>query len=144
MGLLGPELFFLIRELPVCLDVCHWHKENVRDSGGECGMHTNKEVVFLSGSWFSGESPHALSPTLFLQSGKFSSSSPAPLSPPQGLSYAEDATEHENMKAVLKTSSPALEDATPVLGVRTRSRASRGDSWQGGDLGEGSPSWWCR
>lgn len=48
MGLLGPELFFLIRELPVCLDVCHWHKENVRDSGGEClcGMHTDK--VFSS------------------------------------------------------------------------------------------------
>ncbi|XP_047553371.1 FH1/FH2 domain-containing protein 3 isoform X9 [Lutra lutra] len=66
-----------------------------------------------------------------MESGKFSSSSPAPLSPPQGLSYAEDATEHENMKAVLKTSSPALEDATPVLGVRTRSRASRGStsSW---------------
>ncbi|XP_004752339.1 FH1/FH2 domain-containing protein 3 isoform X8 [Mustela putorius furo] len=68
---------------------------------------------------------------MITDSGKFSSSSPAPLSPPQGLSYAEDATEHENMKAVLKTSSPALEDATPVLGVRTRSRASRGSasSW---------------
>ncbi|XP_010848084.1 PREDICTED: FH1/FH2 domain-containing protein 3 [Bison bison bison] len=50
---------------------------------------------------------------------------------PQGLSYAEDAAEHENMKAVLKTSSPAVEDATPALGVRTRSRASRGSasSW---------------
>ncbi|KAI5772984.1 FHOD3 [Gulo gulo luscus] len=68
---------------------------------------------------------------MITDSGKFSSSSPAPLSPPQGLSYAEDATEHENMKAVLKTSSPALEDATPVLGIRTRSRASRGSasSW---------------
>ncbi|XP_045881348.1 FH1/FH2 domain-containing protein 3 isoform X3 [Meles meles] len=68
---------------------------------------------------------------MITDSGKFSSSSPAPLSPLQGLSYAEDATEHENMKAVLKTSSPALEDATPVLGVRTRSRASRGSasSW---------------
>ncbi|XP_059977077.1 FH1/FH2 domain-containing protein 3 isoform X6 [Lagenorhynchus albirostris] len=66
-----------------------------------------------------------------VESGKFSSGSPAPLSQPQGLSYAEDAAEHENMKAVLKTSSPALEDATPVLGVRTRSRASRGStsSW---------------
>nr|XP_055180556.1 FH1/FH2 domain-containing protein 3 isoform X6 [Nyctereutes procyonoides] len=60
-----------------------------------------------------------------VESGKFSSSSPAPLSQPQGLTYAEDATEHENMKAVLKTSSPAVEDATPVLGVRMRSRASR-------------------
>ncbi|XP_045633819.1 FH1/FH2 domain-containing protein 3 isoform X5 [Ursus americanus] len=68
---------------------------------------------------------------MITDSGKFSSSSPAPLSQPQGLSYAEDATEHENMKAVLKTSSPAMEDATPVLGVRTRSRASRGSasSW---------------
>ncbi|CAD7674883.1 unnamed protein product [Nyctereutes procyonoides] len=66
-----------------------------------------------------------------VESGKFSSSSPAPLSQPQGLTYAEDATEHENMKAVLKTSSPAVEDATPVLGVRMRSRASRGSasSW---------------
>lgn len=70
--------------------------------------------------------------TLVLQSGKFSGSSPAVPSQPQGLSYAEDAAEHENMKAVLKTSSPALEDATPVLGVRTRSRASRGNF-----------CWWC-
>ncbi|XP_039094904.1 FH1/FH2 domain-containing protein 3 isoform X2 [Hyaena hyaena] len=68
---------------------------------------------------------------MITDSGKFSGSSAAPLSQPQGLSYAEDATEHENMKAVLKTSSPAVEDATPVLGVRTRSRASRGSasSW---------------
>uniref|UniRef100_A0A673TF09 Formin homology 2 domain containing 3 n=1 Tax=Suricata suricatta TaxID=37032 RepID=A0A673TF09_SURSU len=66
-----------------------------------------------------------------VESGKFGGGSAAPLSQPQGLSYAEDATEHENMKAVLKTSSPAVEDATPVLGVRTRSRASRGSasSW---------------
>ncbi|XP_073926086.1 FH1/FH2 domain-containing protein 3 isoform X7 [Castor canadensis] len=66
-----------------------------------------------------------------VESGKFSGSSPAPPSQLQGLSYAEDAAEHENMKAVLKTSSPAVEDATPVLGVRTRSRASRGStsSW---------------
>lgn len=69
---------------------------------------------------------------LVLQSGKFSGSSPVPLSQPQGLSYAEDATEHENMKAVLKTSSPAMEDATPLLGVRTRSRASRGNYWEWG------------
>ncbi|XP_054983809.1 FH1/FH2 domain-containing protein 3 isoform X9 [Sorex araneus] len=65
-----------------------------------------------------------------VESGKFSGSSPAPPSQPQGLSYAEDAAEHENMKAVLKTSSPSVEDATPV-GVRLRSRASRGStsSW---------------
>lgn len=68
---------------------------------------------------------------MITDSGKFSGSSPAAPSQPQGLSYAEDAAEHENMKAVLKTSSPALEDATPMLGVRTRSRASRGStsSW---------------
>ncbi|XP_078204146.1 FH1/FH2 domain-containing protein 3 isoform X45 [Callithrix jacchus] len=66
-----------------------------------------------------------------VESGKFSSSSPATPSQPQGLSYAEDAAEHENMKAVLKTSSPSVEDATPALGIRTRSRASRGStsSW---------------
>ncbi|XP_069885411.1 FH1/FH2 domain-containing protein 3 isoform X7 [Dipodomys merriami] len=67
---------------------------------------------------------------MITDSGKFSGNSPVPPSQPQGLSYAEDAAEHENMKAVLKTSSPAVEDATPVL-VRTRSRASRGStsSW---------------
>ncbi|XP_006889251.1 PREDICTED: FH1/FH2 domain-containing protein 3 isoform X1 [Elephantulus edwardii] len=66
-----------------------------------------------------------------VESGKFLGSSPAPSSQAQGLSYAEDAAEHENMKAVLKTSSPATEDAAPVLGIRTRSRASRGStsSW---------------
>uniref|UniRef100_A0A8D2DFX1 Formin homology 2 domain containing 3 n=1 Tax=Sciurus vulgaris TaxID=55149 RepID=A0A8D2DFX1_SCIVU len=68
---------------------------------------------------------------MITDSGKLSGSCPVPPSQPQGLSYAEDAAEHENMKAVLKTSSPAMEDATPVLGVRTRSRASRGStsSW---------------
>ncbi|XP_048219498.1 FH1/FH2 domain-containing protein 3 isoform X5 [Perognathus longimembris pacificus] len=67
---------------------------------------------------------------MITDSGKFSGSSPVPPSQPQGLSYAEDAAEHENMKAVLKTSSPAVEDATPVL-IRTRSRVSRGStsSW---------------
>lgn len=86
-----------------------------------------------------GESSHAITP-LLLQSGKFSSSSPAPPSQPQGLSYAEDAAEHENMKAVLKTSSPAVEDATPALGVRTRSRASRGNAvFRGGARSVGSP-----
>uniref|UniRef100_A0A2K5XHZ9 Formin homology 2 domain containing 3 n=1 Tax=Mandrillus leucophaeus TaxID=9568 RepID=A0A2K5XHZ9_MANLE len=68
---------------------------------------------------------------MITDSGKFSGSSPAPPSQPQGLSYAEDAAEHENMKAVLKTSSPSVEDAAPALGVRTRSRVSRGStsSW---------------
>nr|XP_054317074.1 FH1/FH2 domain-containing protein 3 isoform X4 [Pongo pygmaeus] len=77
---------------------------------------------------------------MITDSGKFSGSSPAPPSQPQGLSYAEDAAEHENMKAVLKTSSPSVEDATPALGVRTRSRASRGStsSWTMGT--DDSPS----
>ncbi|XP_042331315.1 FH1/FH2 domain-containing protein 3 [Sceloporus undulatus] len=68
------------------------------------------------------------------ESGKFSSSSPAPQNQPQGLQYAEDAEEHENMKAVLKISSPGGENTT-VLGVRTRSRANRGriGSWNTGN-----------
>ncbi|XP_077773737.1 FH1/FH2 domain-containing protein 3 isoform X2 [Podarcis muralis] len=70
------------------------------------------------------------------ETGKFcsSSSSPPPQNQPQGLQYAEDAVEHENMKAVLKTSSPSGENTT-VLGVRTRSRANRGrvGSWNTGN-----------
>uniref|UniRef100_A0A663DYD9 Formin homology 2 domain containing 3 n=1 Tax=Aquila chrysaetos chrysaetos TaxID=223781 RepID=A0A663DYD9_AQUCH len=62
---------------------------------------------------------------MITDSGKFSSSSPPCQSQPQGLQYAEDAAEHENMKAVLKTSSVSGE-STAALGVRTRSRASRG------------------
>ncbi|XP_075389247.1 FH1/FH2 domain-containing protein 3 isoform X5 [Tenrec ecaudatus] len=65
---------------------------------------------------------------MITDSGKFLGSSPAPSSQPQGLGYAEDAAEHENMKAVLKTSSPATEDAHSVLGIRTRSRANRGST----------------
>ncbi|KAM4908145.1 FH1/FH2 domain-containing protein 3 isoform 2-T2 [Sylvia borin] len=69
-----------------------------------------------------------------IESGKFSSSSPPCQSQPQGLQYAEDAAEHENMKAVLKTCS-AGGDSTMALGVRTRSRASRGriGSWNAGN-----------
>ncbi|XP_068022998.1 LOW QUALITY PROTEIN: FH1/FH2 domain-containing protein 3 [Melanerpes formicivorus] len=59
------------------------------------------------------------------ESGKFSSSSPHCQTPSQGLQYAEDAAEHENMKAVLKTTSVGGESTT-ALGVRTRSRASQG------------------
>ncbi|XP_069075707.1 FH1/FH2 domain-containing protein 3 isoform X5 [Pleurodeles waltl] len=76
------------------------------------------------------------------ESGKFSSSStspqpssdPQPQPPQQGLQYAEDAAEHENMKAVLKTTSSSGESPT-VLGVRSRSRASRGriGSWNTGN-----------
>uniref|UniRef100_A0A670JIR9 Formin homology 2 domain containing 3 n=1 Tax=Podarcis muralis TaxID=64176 RepID=A0A670JIR9_PODMU len=73
---------------------------------------------------------------MITDTGKFcsSSSSPPPQNQPQGLQYAEDAVEHENMKAVLKTSSPSGENTT-VLGVRTRSRASRGrvGSWNAGN-----------
>ncbi|NXE90092.1 FHOD3 protein, partial [Menura novaehollandiae] len=65
---------------------------------------------------------------MITDSGKFSSSSPPCQSQPQGLQYAEDAAEHENMKAVLKTSSVGGE-STMALGVRTRSRASRG-KWE--------------
>uniref|UniRef100_A0A663DYL9 Formin homology 2 domain containing 3 n=1 Tax=Aquila chrysaetos chrysaetos TaxID=223781 RepID=A0A663DYL9_AQUCH len=71
---------------------------------------------------------------MITDSGKFSSSSPPCQSQPQGLQYAEDAAEHENMKAVLKTSSVSGE-STAALGVRTRSRASRGriGSWNAGN-----------
>ncbi|XP_077773748.1 FH1/FH2 domain-containing protein 3 isoform X13 [Podarcis muralis] len=73
---------------------------------------------------------------MITDTGKFcsSSSSPPPQNQPQGLQYAEDAVEHENMKAVLKTSSPSGENTT-VLGVRTRSRANRGrvGSWNTGN-----------
>ncbi|XP_039592631.1 FH1/FH2 domain-containing protein 3-like isoform X5 [Polypterus senegalus] len=64
------------------------------------------------------------------ESGKFSSNTAAPQ--PQGLEYAEDAAEHENMKAVLKTSLQSGESSTSVVpGVRVRTRASRGrvGSW---------------
>uniref|UniRef100_A0A8B9MKL7 Formin homology 2 domain containing 3 n=1 Tax=Accipiter nisus TaxID=211598 RepID=A0A8B9MKL7_9AVES len=71
---------------------------------------------------------------MITDSGKFSSSSPPCQSQPQGLQYAEDAAEHENMKAVLKTTSVSGESTT-ALGVRTRSRASRGriGSWNAGN-----------
>ncbi|XP_050826900.1 FH1/FH2 domain-containing protein 3 isoform X6 [Serinus canaria] len=71
---------------------------------------------------------------MITDSGKFSSSSPPCQSQPQGLQYAEDAAEHENMKAVLKTCSVGGE-STMALGVRTRSRASRGriGSWNAGN-----------
>ncbi|XP_074059913.1 FH1/FH2 domain-containing protein 3 isoform X1 [Macrotis lagotis] len=62
-----------------------------------------------------------------VETGKFSSSSTPSQSQPQGLEYAEDAAEHENMKAVLKTSTIG-DEGTSALGVRTRSRASRGST----------------
>uniref|UniRef100_A0A8B9CXS6 Formin homology 2 domain containing 3 n=1 Tax=Anser brachyrhynchus TaxID=132585 RepID=A0A8B9CXS6_9AVES len=71
---------------------------------------------------------------MITDSGKFSSTSPPSQGQPQGLQYAEDAAEHENMKAVLKTSCVGGESTT-ALGVRTRSRASRGriGSWNAGN-----------
>ncbi|KAM7383628.1 hypothetical protein PAMP_003263 [Pampus punctatissimus] len=46
-------------------------------------------------------------------------------SQPQGIQYAEDAAEHENMKAVLKSSLQGGESgASTVPGLRTRTRAS--------------------
>uniref|UniRef100_A0A452HGI9 Formin homology 2 domain containing 3 n=1 Tax=Gopherus agassizii TaxID=38772 RepID=A0A452HGI9_9SAUR len=76
---------------------------------------------------------------MITDSGKFSSNSTPSQSQPEGLQYAEDAAEHENMKAVLKTSSVSGESTT-ALGVRTRSRASRGriSSWNA--AGDDSPN----
>ncbi|XP_028909904.1 FH1/FH2 domain-containing protein 3 isoform X3 [Ornithorhynchus anatinus] len=71
---------------------------------------------------------------MITDTAKFSSTSAVAPSQPQGLEYAEDAVEHENMKAVLKTSSSLGGESASVLGVRTRSRASRGrvGSWNAG------------
>ncbi|XP_048467330.1 FH1/FH2 domain-containing protein 3 isoform X2 [Rhincodon typus] len=62
------------------------------------------------------------------ETGKFSSNTETVSgeSQPHGLQSAEEAAEHENMKAVLKTSVPCGEVTTAVPGVRTRTRASRG------------------
>ncbi|XP_062254598.1 FH1/FH2 domain-containing protein 3 isoform X1 [Platichthys flesus] len=60
------------------------------------------------------------------ESGKFGSSpSDAPESQPQGIQCAEDAAEHENMKAVLKSSlSEGGSGTSTVPGLRTRTRAA--------------------
>lgn len=59
-----------------------------------------------------------------------SSSSTPPVGPqtePQSLCHAEEAAEHEQMKAVLKSSLPRGDnDSTGARGLRTRTRASRG------------------
>ncbi|XP_046899838.1 FH1/FH2 domain-containing protein 3-like isoform X2 [Hypomesus transpacificus] len=63
------------------------------------------------------------------ENGKFGGASPEGReSPPQGLQYAEDAAEHENMKAVLKSSLQGGGDSgsSTVPGLRTRTRANRG------------------
>ncbi|XP_070691720.1 FH1/FH2 domain-containing protein 3 [Pempheris klunzingeri] len=60
------------------------------------------------------------------ESGKFGGAPPdTQESQPQGIQYAEDAAEHENMKAVLKSSLQGGESAaSTVPGLRTRTRAS--------------------
>ncbi|XP_067856518.1 FH1/FH2 domain-containing protein 3 isoform X10 [Heptranchias perlo] len=74
---------------------------------------------------------------MITDTGKFSSNTAnvSSESQPQGLQYAEEAAEHENMKAVLKTSVPSGEVSTCVPGVRTRTRANRGrgGSWNAGN-----------
>lgn len=62
---------------------------------------------------------------IHMQSGKFGSAPPdAQESQPQGIQYAEDAAEHENMKAVLKSSLHSGESGTSTVpGLRTRTRA---------------------
>ncbi|XP_071324434.1 FH1/FH2 domain-containing protein 3 isoform X3 [Trachinotus anak] len=59
------------------------------------------------------------------ESGKFGSApSDAQESQPQGIQYAEAAAEHENMKAVLKSSPHGGESGTSTVpGLRTRTRA---------------------
>ncbi len=62
------------------------------------------------------------------QTGKFAGS---PLEgqegPPQGLGYTEDAAEHEQMTAVLRTSLQGGDSPSSVHpGLRTRTRATRG------------------
>lgn len=65
---------------------------------------------------------------LCCQTGKFAGS---PLEgqecQPQGLGYTEDAAEHEQMTAVLRTSLQGGDSPSSVLpGLRTRTRATRG------------------
>lgn len=65
---------------------------------------------------------------MITDSGKFGSTSAAEQDgQTQGLQYAEDAAEHENMKAVLKSSLQGGDSGASVVpGLRTRTRASRG------------------
>ncbi|XP_032872290.1 FH1/FH2 domain-containing protein 3 isoform X2 [Amblyraja radiata] len=74
---------------------------------------------------------------MITDTGKFSSNTATVSTDiqPQGLDYAEEAAEHENMKAVLKMSLSSGEVTAGVPGVRTRMRASRGrvGSWAPGN-----------
>ncbi|TSK34713.1 FH1/FH2 domain-containing protein 3 [Bagarius yarrelli] len=62
------------------------------------------------------------------ESGKFAgATADSPDAPVQGLDYAEDAAEHEQMTAVLRNSLQLGDTTTSVLpGLRTRTRAGRG------------------
>ncbi|XP_047189234.1 FH1/FH2 domain-containing protein 3 isoform X2 [Scophthalmus maximus] len=73
---------------------------------------------------------------MITDSGKFGSGpSDSQESPPQGIQYAEDAAEHENMKAVLTSSLQDSESGTSTVpGLRTRTRA-------GSNRGRAPP--WC-
>lgn len=67
-----------------------------------------------------------VSPSI-IQNGKFGNAAPseAQESQPQGIQYAEDAAEHENMKAVLKSSLHGGDSGTSTVpGHRSRIRAS--------------------
>ncbi|XP_034030920.1 FH1/FH2 domain-containing protein 3 isoform X1 [Thalassophryne amazonica] len=63
---------------------------------------------------------------MITDSGKFGgASSDTQGSQPQGIQNAEDAAEHENMKAVLKSSSPCSDSSSSTVpGLRARTRAS--------------------
>ncbi|XP_029959666.1 FH1/FH2 domain-containing protein 3 isoform X2 [Salarias fasciatus] len=75
---------------------------------------------------------------MITDSGKFGGApSDAQESPPQGIQYAEDAVEHENMKAVLKSSLQGGEGGTSTVpGLRGRTRA-------GGARVSGRVAPWC-
>uniref|UniRef100_A0A3Q4HL32 Formin homology 2 domain containing 3 n=1 Tax=Neolamprologus brichardi TaxID=32507 RepID=A0A3Q4HL32_NEOBR len=68
---------------------------------------------------------------MITDSGKFGGApSDKPESQPQSVQSAEDAAEHENMKAVLKCSLQGGESGTSTVpGLRTRTRASRVAPW---------------
>uniref|UniRef100_A0A3P8NEV6 Formin homology 2 domain containing 3b n=1 Tax=Astatotilapia calliptera TaxID=8154 RepID=A0A3P8NEV6_ASTCA len=68
---------------------------------------------------------------MITDSGKFGGApSDKPESQPQSVQSAEDAAEHENMKAVLKSSLQSGESgSSTVPGLRTRTRASRVAPW---------------
>ncbi|RXM99420.1 FH1/FH2 domain-containing protein 3 [Acipenser ruthenus] len=78
---------------------------------------------------------------MITDSGKFSSNTASSPSQPQGLEYAEDAAEHESMKAVLKTSLQSGESSTSMVpGLRTRTRANRGRVGSWNPVNDDSPN----